>query len=128
ARPCSPARLRSCGCHQSHGHRRRRRAASFGREEELSGGIMATRAASIDAPHEQYTTAMQYRNLAPAELVEHAIRRGEGELSRDGAFVARTAPHTGRSPNDKYVVREPSSADRIWWGSVNVPMEPAQFA
>jgi len=71
---------------------------------------------------------MQYRNLAPAELVEHAIRRGEGELSRDGAFVARTAPHTGRSPNDKYVVREPSSADRIWWGSVNVPMEPAQFA
>lgn len=89
---------------------------------------MATRAASIDAPHEQYTTAMQYRNLAPAELVEHAIRRGEGELSRDGAFVARTAPHTGRSPNDKYVVREPSSADRIWWGSVNVPMEPAQFA
>jgi phosphoenolpyruvate carboxykinase (ATP) len=89
---------------------------------------MATGAAHIDVPSAPYTTATQYRNLAPAELVEHAICRGEGELSRDGAFVARTAPHTGRSPNDKYVVKEPSSADRIWWGSVNVPMEEAQFA
>ncbi|HEX7091124.1 MAG TPA: phosphoenolpyruvate carboxykinase [Longimicrobiales bacterium] len=66
-------------------------------------------------------------NLAPAALYEHAIRRGEGVLTRDGCFAAVTAPHTGRSPNDKFVVREPSSEQHIWWGSVNVPLEPANF-
>lgn len=62
-------------------------------------------------------------NLSPAELVEHAIRRGEGELVDRGPFNAVTAPHTGRSPNDRFVVREPSSEEAVWWGKVNVPLE-----
>jgi phosphoenolpyruvate carboxykinase (ATP) len=66
-------------------------------------------------------------NLSPAELIEHAVRRGEGRLSADGSFVAETAPHTGRSPNDKFTVREPSSEDDIAWGKVNVPMSEAHF-
>ncbi|HEX7118793.1 MAG TPA: phosphoenolpyruvate carboxykinase [Longimicrobiales bacterium] len=66
-------------------------------------------------------------NLGAAALIEHAIRRGEGSLSENGAFVARTTPHTGRSPNDKFTVREPSSEDRIAWGSVNVPFSPEHF-
>lgn len=61
-------------------------------------------------------------NSPPAELVESAIRRGEGRLTRDGAFVAVTTPHTGRSPNDKFVVREPESEGAIWWGDINVPL------
>jgi len=68
-----------------------------------------------------------HRNLAPAALYEHALRRGEGMLTADGAFVAVTTPHTGRSPNDKFVVREPSSEEHIWWGNVNVPLEPEHF-
>jgi phosphoenolpyruvate carboxykinase (ATP) len=68
-----------------------------------------------------------YWNLSPAELVEEAIRRGEGELVATGPFNAHTAPHTGRSPNDRYVVREPSSEEEIWWGKVNVPFEPAAY-
>ena len=54
-------------------------------------------------------------NLSPTELVEYAIRGGEGQLTRHGPFVVITKPHTGRSPNDKYLVREPSSERDLWW-------------
>jgi phosphoenolpyruvate carboxykinase (ATP) len=66
-------------------------------------------------------------NLCPAELVEHAVWRGEGRLSADGTFVAETAPHTGRAPKDKFTVREPSSEDEIWWGDVNVALAEEHF-
>ncbi|HEX7052182.1 MAG TPA: phosphoenolpyruvate carboxykinase [Longimicrobiales bacterium] len=66
-------------------------------------------------------------NLAVAALYEHAIRRGEGVIAKEGAFVARTTPHTGRSPNDKFTVREPSTEDDIAWGGVNVPFSPAHY-
>jgi phosphoenolpyruvate carboxykinase (ATP) len=55
-------------------------------------------------------------NLVTPQLVQAAVRRGEGELADMGPFVAVTAPHTGRSPNDKFVVEEPSSQNDIWWG------------
>jgi phosphoenolpyruvate carboxykinase (ATP) len=64
--------------------------------------------------------------VAP-ELIETAIARGEGRLADMGPFVAVTSPHTGRSPNDKFVVQEPSSAADVDWGKVNQPMEPAHF-
>jgi len=66
-------------------------------------------------------------NLGPPELYEHAARRGEGVIAEGGAFCAVTAPHTGRSPNDKFIVREASSADDISWGPVNQPLAPEQF-
>jgi len=66
-------------------------------------------------------------NYGPAELVEHAVRRGEGLLAEGGAFCAVTTPHTGRSPGDKFVVKEPSSEARVWWGKVNQPLAPAHF-
>jgi len=72
-------------------------------------------------------TGRLHWNLPPAELIEHAVWRGEGQLSADGSFVAVTAPHTGRSPKDKFTVKEPATADEIWWGDVNVPMEPGSF-
>jgi len=56
-----------------------------------------------------------HANLAPAELYEHALRRQEAQLTDCGAMVVRTAPHTGRSPKDKFVVDEPESSGRIWW-------------
>jgi phosphoenolpyruvate carboxykinase (ATP) len=62
-------------------------------------------------------------NPGPAELYEHAVRRGEGVIAEGGAFSAVTTPHTGRSPNDKFIVREPSSAGAIAWGRVNQPLE-----
>ncbi|MGH7466522.1 MAG: phosphoenolpyruvate carboxykinase [Longimicrobiales bacterium] len=67
-------------------------------------------------------------NLNSAALIEQAIRRNEGSLSADGSFVAITKPHTGRSPDDKFVVREAENEERIWWGKVNVPMQSESFA
>jgi phosphoenolpyruvate carboxykinase (ATP) len=66
-------------------------------------------------------------DLTTPELYEHTIRRGEGELAHHGALVVDTVPYTGRSPKDKFIVREASTEDDIWWGSVNHPMEPAVF-
>lgn len=66
-------------------------------------------------------------NLVAPELVEAAIRRGEGRLAEMGPFVAVTSPHTGRSPNDKFVVREASSEADVDWGKVNQPMTQAHF-
>jgi len=66
-------------------------------------------------------------NLGPPALYEHALRRAEGVLADAGPFCAVTSPHTGRSPNDKFVVREPSSADQVWWGKVNQPIAPEHF-
>ncbi len=68
-----------------------------------------------------------YWNLNPVELVEHAVRRGEGVLVEGGPFNAVTAPHTGRSPNDRFVVREPGSEENVWWGKVNVPIESDRY-
>jgi phosphoenolpyruvate carboxykinase (ATP) len=66
-------------------------------------------------------------NLAAAALYEEAIRRHEGVIAAEGPLVCRTGQHTGRSPNDKFVVREPSSAADIAWGKVNRPMDAAHF-
>jgi phosphoenolpyruvate carboxykinase (ATP) len=72
-------------------------------------------------------TGAMYRNLTPAQLYEHAVRRGEGVIAEDGPFCAVTTPHTGRSPNDKFLVDEPGSTARIWWGKVNQPLAPERF-
>jgi len=61
-------------------------------------------------------------NLSTAELYEDAIRAGEGVVAAEGPFVVRTGKHTGRSPQDKFIVREPSTATKIWWGDVNHPI------
>ena len=66
-------------------------------------------------------------NLSAAALYEEAVRRGEGLIAAHGPLACQTGLHTGRSPNDKFVVREPSSAGEIAWGKVNRPMDPAQF-
>ena len=69
-----------------------------------------------------------HRNLTPSQLYEHALRRGEGVVTSAGPFSAVTSPHTGRSPNDKFLVQEPDSTGQIWWGKVNQPIAPEKFA
>ncbi len=61
-------------------------------------------------------------NRSTAELYEDAIRAGEGIVAAEGPLVVRTGKHTGRSPLDKFIVKEPSSARKIWWGDVNRPI------
>jgi len=68
-----------------------------------------------------------HRNLTVGELYEHAIRRDEGNIAHLGPFVVSTGKYTGRSPDDKFVVREETSEDDIWWGPVNRPFDEADF-
>ena len=63
-----------------------------------------------------------YWNLPAPRLYEEAVRRGEAEIVRFGPLAAETGQHTGRSPNDKFIVREPSSEGDVWWGKVNRPI------
>ena len=58
-------------------------------------------------------------NLDAAPLYEATITQGLGRMSVGGALVVETGKHTGRSPNDKFLVEEPSSRDNIWWGPIN---------
>ncbi|NBC95293.1 MAG: phosphoenolpyruvate carboxykinase [Deinococcus-Thermus bacterium] len=67
------------------------------------------------------------RDLAPPDLVEAALRAGEGHLAEGGPLVVRTGDATGRSPDDRYLVRDDSSEDAVAWGEVNRPMEPEAF-
>lgn len=68
-----------------------------------------------------------YWNLPEPQLYEHAIRRGEAHLAQNGSLVTETGEHTGRAPNDKFVVREPTTEGDIWWGKVNRSFDPASF-
>ncbi|MDQ2864662.1 MAG: phosphoenolpyruvate carboxykinase (ATP) [Candidatus Eremiobacteraeota bacterium] len=80
----------------------------------------------LTAP-EKLQAAHLWENLTAPELMEHALRRGEGVLGRDGGFIVDTRPHTGRSPKDKAFVKEPSSETHIDWGETNVPVDAAVF-
>src|SRR6202049_778530 len=66
-------------------------------------------------------------NLTTAPLFEEAIRRGEGLAAVRGPLVVRTGKHTGRSPNDKFFVKEPSSHAHIDWGKSNKPFDQPKF-
>ncbi len=68
-----------------------------------------------------------YRNLSPARLYEESLARGDGRLAHMGAISTVTAPHTGRSPNDRFVVRDEHSEGDVDWGNVNVPVSAEHY-
>jgi phosphoenolpyruvate carboxykinase (ATP) len=86
----------------------------------VSGGVYSLEREGIRA-------ARVYWNLSPAVLYEEAVRRGEGQVAADGPLVCRTGRHTGRSPNDKFIVKEAQSEKLVAWGGPNRPMSPEHF-
>lgn len=83
---------------------------------------------------QQHLEALGFRNLnrihwnySSGALYEEIVRRREGLISHLGPIVVRTGAITGRSPNDKFIVRESTSEDNIWWGDVNVPFSEEKF-
>jgi phosphoenolpyruvate carboxykinase (ATP) len=66
-------------------------------------------------------------NLSPAALVEHALRRSEGVLTDTGALMADTGRFTGRSPKDRFIVRDATTAAHVWWGDSNLPFDADKF-
>lgn len=68
-----------------------------------------------------------YNDLSPAQLIEQGLARGEGQLAETGAFVVTTGKRTGRSPKDRFIVKDSTTADTVDWGSVNQAFDPAKF-
>jgi len=67
-------------------------------------------------------------NLPASALYEEAVFRGEGHMMEGGPFLVHTGKWTARAANDKYIVRESSTEDKIWWGVYNRPMSPEKFS
>ena len=84
------------------------------------------RAVGVSAVGLEGASAVHW-NLNVQELCDEAVRRGEGVLSAEGPIVCSTGQHTGRSPNDKFIVKEPSSDGHVAWGKVNRPITAAAF-
>jgi len=74
------------------------------------------------------TRATLHWNLVTARLTEAAVARSEGKLSADGPLVVETGAHTGRSAQDKFIVRDAETESTVWWGKSNKAMDPAHFA
>ena len=72
-------------------------------------------------------TGAVHRNLPPARLVEEALARREGVLAGNGALSVSTGARTGRSPKDRFIVRDPATEGKVWWGAVNQPFESEKF-
>ena len=68
-----------------------------------------------------------YHNLSNPKLYEEVVRRGEGLLTHLGPIVVRTGNYTGRTPRDKFIVKEESSQENIWWGKENKPFSEDKF-
>jgi len=68
-----------------------------------------------------------HRNLSIENLIEETVKNGEGIIGPKGATIVDTGQFTGRSPKDKYIVDEPSSSDKVWWGPVNKKIDESIF-
>ena len=68
-----------------------------------------------------------HRNLSIENLIEETVKNGEGIIGPNGATIVDTGQFTGRSPKDKYIVDEPSSSDKVWWGPVNKKIDESIF-
>ncbi len=69
-----------------------------------------------------------HHNLSTPVLYEHAVRREEGKLLQGGTFAVRSGARTGRSPDDKFVVKNPGISEQVWWGQHNQPMTPEVYS
>ncbi|MBX3596600.1 MAG: phosphoenolpyruvate carboxykinase [Rhizobiaceae bacterium] len=78
------------------------------------------------AGKELLTTGKVLANLSAPELYEEAVRRGEAQITAQGALVAYTGQHTGRSPKDKFVVRDATTENTVWWDN-NAAISPEHF-
>jgi phosphoenolpyruvate carboxykinase (ATP) len=79
------------------------------------------------AEHGIDVTGRIYWHPTTSQLYTHALARGEARLAEGGPLVVDTGVHTGRSPHDKFIVHEPGSEERIWWGDVNAEISEESF-
>jgi phosphoenolpyruvate carboxykinase (ATP) len=90
------------------------------------GEVVKRRQIILTVP-EKLKVVKLWENLSAPTLIEHALAKGEGVLGEHGQLIVDTRPHTGRSPKDKFFVREPSSEAHIDWSDVNQAIDAARF-
>jgi len=66
-------------------------------------------------------------NLSPAELIEEALLNKEGVLTSTGALMCDTGKFTGRSPKDRFIVKDKFTKDTVDWGEINQPIDPEYY-
>jgi phosphoenolpyruvate carboxykinase (ATP) len=98
------------------------------RDDQGSSPVGATGWSSYSLANHGLQPRMDvYWNLSPARLYEESFARNDGRLAHMGAIATTTAPHTGRSPNDRFVVRDSSTEHVVDWGKVNAPVSAEHF-
>jgi phosphoenolpyruvate carboxykinase (ATP) len=93
----------------------------------MSGAMATTIREERLSEHGIEATGTVHWNPSTSQLYSDALTRGEGRLAEGGPLAVDTGKHTGRSPKDKFIVREPGSEDRIWWGDVNAGISEELF-
>lgn len=68
-----------------------------------------------------------FYNLSPASLYEHSLAQEQGILTDSGALAVNTGEFTGRSPKDRFIVRDSITENAVWWGDINIPFDPEKF-
>jgi ATP-dependent phosphoenolpyruvate carboxykinase len=72
-------------------------------------------------------TTTIFTDLTPSQLVEKGLDKNEGRLTDNGAFLVTTGKRTGRSPADRFIIKEPNTEESIDWGPVNRPFDAGKF-
>ena len=73
------------------------------------------------------TSTSVYYQLSPAHLHEQTIALQQGVEASSGALAINTGEFTGRSPKDRFIVKDSITKDKIWWGDINIPFSPTAF-
>ena len=68
-----------------------------------------------------------YWNIDASKLADETVKRGMGDLADSGALSIKTGEFTGRSPKDRFIVKDEKTADVVWWGDINIPFEAEKF-
>lgn len=82
---------------------------------------------SLKTKSEIYTTSQQLLNLTPHELTELTLRLQQGRLTHNGTLAINTGKFTGRSPKDRFIVKDHLTQDNVWWGDINIAFSPKAF-
>ena len=94
-------------------------------EQIMVNHTHATKSISLDA-YGIKNAQVRYQ-LSPDELQELTISKGQGQEASSGALAVKTGEFTGRSPMDRFIVKDDITKDRIWWGNINIPFDSDQF-
>jgi phosphoenolpyruvate carboxykinase (ATP) len=87
---------------------------------DLSTKSISLREYGLEDDHVHY-------QLSPSELHKITVQKGMGKTASSGALAINTGEFTGRSPMDRFIVKDDITADKVWWGAINIPFEPEKF-